>query len=33
MGNHPAISYSGDLANEAQYLQDALTADFQLSRP
>lgn len=30
MTNHPVISYSGDLANEAQFLQNALTADFSV---
>lgn len=31
MGNHPVISYSGDLNNEAGLLQKALSSDFSLS--
>lgn len=30
MGNHPVISYSGDLNNEAGLLQKALSSDFSL---
>ena len=31
MGNHPVISYSGDLNNEAGLLQKILSSDFSLS--
>lgn len=31
MSNQPVISYSGDLVNEAQYLQNALAADFSVN--
>ena len=31
MGNHPVISYSGDLNNEAGLLQKVLSSDFSLS--
>lgn len=31
MSNQPVISYSGDLVNEAQYLQNALATDFSVN--
>lgn len=31
MGDQPVISYSGDLGNEAQYLQNALADDFSMN--
>lgn len=31
MGDQPVISYSGDLVNEAQYLQNVLAADFSVN--
>lgn len=31
MSNQPVIAYSGDLANEAQLLQMALSADFSMN--